>query len=251
MLGNRRRRLFGLALGLTLAVVVSACGPFSRTPSAPGSSASTTTADTAKPTAVISQPANNAVFVGGAPVKIEVQANDESGRIATVEIRVNGAPLTTLQAAPFAVSWTPPSTGNFQIDAVARDSAGNTGDSLPIIVTIKQAKMVASVPAPKPTRIPKASDANPPPDGFWAAWGTAARSEASLSSTLQRIRASGFPTGVAFTPEWRNLNQDAWYVVFIGPYSTKADADQAALAARTMGYSGFYSKFSGQTTLGD
>jgi len=110
-------------------------------------------------------------------------------------------------------------------------------------------------PAPNP-KIPQVSKVLPaavkgelPPMGFWAVWCVSSRTAAGVVPTRQRLQSQGFPTGVAYTPEWEKLNLSPWYVLFIGPYGTKADANKALGVAKSLGYKGFYVQFSGPTTV--
>jgi SPOR domain len=97
--------------------------------------------------------------------------------------------------------------------------------------------------------LPAAIKGELPPMGFWAVWCVSSRAAEGVVPTRQRLQSQGFPTGVAYTPEWEKLNLSPWYVLFIGPYQTKADAEKAFSVAKSVGYKGFYVQFSGPTTV--
>jgi cell division protein FtsN len=115
--------------------------------------------------------------------------------------------------------------------------------------------------APVPTRplkgtpIPAAVDTSYastkslPSMGFWAVWGPTSRAEAAVRPAAEELIAEGFPAGIVYTPEWGGLSGSPWYIVCIGPYSSRAVATKALTAAQSRGHKGFRVKFSGATTM--
>ncbi|MGZ3837979.1 MAG: Ig-like domain-containing protein [Flavisolibacter sp.] len=81
--------------------------------------------DVTPPTVSITSPANGAVVSGS--VTIQVSASDNVG-VSSVSLTVDGYPLGTLTAAPYAFAWT--ADGNSHtITATAVDAAGNTASN--------------------------------------------------------------------------------------------------------------------------
>lgn len=117
----------------------------------------------------------------------------------------------------------------------------------------------ASTTSVKPTKNPKIpqpsavapADTNGglPAMGFWAVWCVSSRAAAGVVPTQRRLQSQGFPTGVVYSPEWERLSISPWYVLFIGPYQSKADADKAFAVATSLGYKGFHVQQSGPTTV--
>ena len=94
------------------------------------------TPDTTPPTVALSAPANGATVSG--TMTISANATDNIG-VVGVQFRLNGKTLGAEDTtAPFSLSWDttgmPP--GPYTLNAVARDAAGNTTTSAPIIVTV-------------------------------------------------------------------------------------------------------------------
>lgn len=85
--------------------------------------------------------------------------------------------------------------------------------------------------------------------GFWGLWGPADRSESNVRPVADELRAEGFEAGIVYTPEWLGLNMSPWYIVCVGPYSSKASATKALAAAESRGHKGFHVGFSGATTV--
>jgi cell division protein FtsN len=85
--------------------------------------------------------------------------------------------------------------------------------------------------------------------GFWAVWGPASRFAADVQPVSTKLKAEGFPAGITYTPEWQGLSLSPWYIVFIGPYGTEAEARKALKAAESVGYKKYLVKFSGETTI--
>jgi cell division septation protein DedD len=103
---------------------------------------------------------------------------------------------------------------------------------------------------PQPSAVtPADTNDGLPAMGFWAVWCVSSRTAAGVVPTQRRLQSQGFPTGVVYSPEWEKLNLSPWYVLFIGPYQTKAEANKAFAVAKSLGYKGFYVQQSGPTTV--
>jgi septal ring-binding cell division protein DamX len=115
-------------------------------------------------------------------------------------------------------------------------------------VTTKEVRK-PSLPIPPPSGISQASTDKLPSMGFWAVWGPASRNRSDVQPIADQLVSQGFSAGVIYTTEWENLSLSPWYIVFIGPYGTRPEADKALKAAESVGYQKFIIKFSGMTTI--
>lgn len=95
------------------------------------------TLDGTPPVAQISSPAPGSVVSG--PVTIEVAGSDETGGAVEIDVFVAGTPVATLPGptAMVTVDVSELAKGAAQIEAVARDSAGNTSEVAVIDVVIE------------------------------------------------------------------------------------------------------------------
>jgi hypothetical protein len=105
------------------------------------------------------------------------------------------------------------------------------------------------LPVPPPSGISNASTSKLPSMGFWGVWGPASRVRGDIQPVADKLVAQGFSAGAIYTPEWENLSLSPYYIVFIGPYGTRAEAEKALKAAESVGYQKFIIKFSGMTTI--
>lgn len=105
------------------------------------------------------------------------------------------------------------------------------------------------LPVPPPSGISQASTSKLPSMGFWGVWGPASRVQGDVQPVADKLVEQGFSAGAIYTPEWENLSLSPYYIVFIGPYGTKAEAEKALKAAESVGYQKFIIKFSGMTTI--
>jgi hypothetical protein len=96
-------------------------------------------ADSIAPTVSISSPAANATVSGQTTVAID--ASDNSGAVARVELFIDGTLLGSDVAAPFTFAWstTGSSNGSHVIKAKAIDAAGNSTESATITVNVSNA----------------------------------------------------------------------------------------------------------------
>jgi hypothetical protein len=88
------------------------------------------TTDTSAPTVAITSPASGTTVVQRSTIAITAGASDDRG-VSQVTILVNGQAVCTDAAAPYQCSWKVPGgrTRQYTMQAIARDAAGNTGQS--------------------------------------------------------------------------------------------------------------------------
>jgi hypothetical protein len=100
---------------------------------------------TAAPTVAITNPLDNATFIGPTNIQISAQASDSDGSIARVEFYADGSLVGTRFAPPYSVVWSnvAPANYNRELVAYAVDNAGVGVFSTPVNVTIQ--------PAPSPS----------------------------------------------------------------------------------------------------
>lgn len=82
--------------------------------------------DTTPPTVDVTAPANGATVMGD--VTVTLSAQDDTG-VDRVEVFANGAPIGSLSAAPYELTWPTAglAAGTYVLRAVAFDAAGNRG----------------------------------------------------------------------------------------------------------------------------
>ena len=100
--------------------------------------AATSTADTTRPTAAISNPLSNATVSG--LVSVDVSASDNVG-VVRVELWVNGTKVATDTVTPYGFSWdsTTVANGLANLIAHAYDAAGNSRASSTVTVNVANA----------------------------------------------------------------------------------------------------------------
>ena len=100
---------------------------------------SVTAADSSSsaPSVSIASPLSGESMIAGSVVSIVASASDPDGQVASVQFFVDGRPQGAAdQAEPFTVDWTPSSSGNYSINAVAIDASGNQTTSQTVSVTV-------------------------------------------------------------------------------------------------------------------
>jgi hypothetical protein len=91
--------------------------------------------DTA-PTASVTSPANNSVFVTGSTVTLSAGATDSDGSVSKVDFFAGATLVGTAATAPFNVAWVNPASGTYAITAKATDNAGLATTSAAVTVII-------------------------------------------------------------------------------------------------------------------
>lgn len=79
---------------------------------------------------------------------------------------------------------------------------------------------------------------------FYGIWYSATKSESEAQESANAMIKKGFNAQVFVTTDWSNLNNEKWYAVSAGVYSSKKDAN-AALADVQKIYADAYVKYSG------
>ncbi|MDP1935908.1 MAG: Ig-like domain-containing protein [Hylemonella sp.] len=88
------------------------------------------------PTASITAPANGTQVYEGAPLTVQVQAEDDVA-VAAVRFAVAGSTVFTSSTAPYQYTFTVPTgVSNLTLGAVARDLGGNEGSAQPVTVQV-------------------------------------------------------------------------------------------------------------------
>ncbi len=83
---------------------------------------------------------------------------------------------------------------------------------------------------------------------FYGVWLTASKDIEDCEKTVTTLEKYGFEVGIYETTDWENLNDEHWYVVSAGEYSSKKIAKQALeeLWDVTGSYSDGYVKYTGE-----
>ncbi len=92
----------------------------------------------AAPSVAITTPAPGATLVLGTSQTVIATASSTTpgATIISVDLRANGTSIGTVSTAPYSVSWTPATIGNYTLTAVATDSNGTVTTSPAVSVTV-------------------------------------------------------------------------------------------------------------------
>ncbi len=88
------------------------------------------------PKVSMTSPSSGSASPLGRGLTVTASASDVDGIISEVQFFANGAPIGTVKAAPYTVSFTPPSPGVYRITALAKDSSGQQTMSAPAAVLV-------------------------------------------------------------------------------------------------------------------
>ncbi len=97
---------------------------------------SVTVTSASAPTVTVTNPLSTQTYGVGSAVPFTVTTSGGNGPIAQVQFFINGAPLSTDTASPYAATWTPVASGTYSLLAVATDSAGVSSNSSSLSITI-------------------------------------------------------------------------------------------------------------------
>ncbi len=82
---------------------------------------------------------------------------------------------------------------------------------------------------------------------FYGVFVSSAKDREAAIKAARKLCDKGYDASVTYTPEWKNLNQDPYYVVLAGRSDTKEDADTLLKKVKKDGYKDAFVKFSGQS----
>jgi YD repeat-containing protein len=106
--------------------IAGACGPMSDVLSV---LVKPTCASLVVPSVSITHPVVNQVYPVGQPITIRAAATTTQGSIQSVTFNLGGQTLGIDTSAPYEISWTPPTAGDYLVEAVAEGSNGGTKSS--------------------------------------------------------------------------------------------------------------------------
>ncbi len=94
---------------------------------------------TAAPTVAITNPLNNATFIGPTNIQVSAEASDSDGSIIRVEFYAEGSLIGTRYALPYSITWSNVPTASYdrELVAYAVDNSGVGVFSAPIYVTVR------------------------------------------------------------------------------------------------------------------
>jgi hypothetical protein len=100
------------------------------------------------PSVSITQPATEAVFVGGADILISANASDPDGSVVKVEYFVAGTTKIgeSTTGPTYGFTWTNAPAGRHDLTAKATDNSGATGVSAAVPFTIRTGLQISSQP---------------------------------------------------------------------------------------------------------
>lgn len=72
------------------------------------------------------------------------------------------------------------------------------------------------------------------------------KDENEIKKLAEKLQAKNLDAQVYVTTDWENLNSDKYYVITIGRYDFKEDAETALETVKQRGYNDAYIKYSGE-----
>jgi hypothetical protein len=96
----------------------------------------TTPSGNQPPTASLTSPATGATFTAPATINLTASASDPEGQLTRVEFFSGTTLLNTDTTAPYAFTWSNVAAGTYSLRAVAYDTAGASGSSATVSVTV-------------------------------------------------------------------------------------------------------------------
>jgi gliding motility-associated-like protein len=178
----------------------------------------------AEPTVSITSPVNDARFMSGSNVTVEVSANDPDGTIELVELYINGGKLAEDRLSPYSFDWSNVGEGEYTVTAVVTDNAGSIVTSSPVRIVISsvnpdtEGETVAS-------NIPRYFTPNNDGIGDTWEWGTSGALEKASVVVFNRAGAKVYES-VDYKGNWdgrsrgQQLEQgDYYYVVTLADRS--------------------------------
>ncbi len=88
------------------------------------------------PVCSITTPPNGSTFSAPAIITIGANASDSDGSVTKVEFYQGSTKIGEDISAPYSISWSGVSAGNYSLTVRATDNAGSTATSLPVSVTV-------------------------------------------------------------------------------------------------------------------
>ncbi len=88
------------------------------------------------PVVAITSPAGGASVASGAFVPVSVDAHDQDGSVARVELYLDGGKITETTTHPYAMTWIPAALGAHSLTAVVVDNLGLAVTSAPVAVQV-------------------------------------------------------------------------------------------------------------------
>jgi major membrane immunogen (membrane-anchored lipoprotein) len=97
------------------------------------------------PSVMITSPKSGDIFIQGANIVIEANAQDIDGKIVKVEFYRGSVLIGTSNTAPFKITWANVPAGTYNLTAKAFDDKGDTKTSAPVKITINKSNVVPSI----------------------------------------------------------------------------------------------------------
>lgn len=157
-----------------------------------------------------------------------------SGPVTVVSEESSVKEVTELQPRESSVSWA--DDGN---EVSSSDTPTSTNAS-PRTVAETSAESAAVPQSKEPTgeRLMSTSE-------FWGIWTLASKEYEECAEYVRDVRSKGFDAYVTETTLWENLNDEPWYVVTIGVYSSQDEANAALPRVQNELDDTAYTKYSG------
>ena len=82
---------------------------------------------------------------------------------------------------------------------------------------------------------------------FYGIFVSSTKDRKAAIKAARKLYDKGYDASVTYTPEWKNLNPDPYFVVLAGRFDTKEDAEMLLKNVKKDGYKDAFVKFSGQS----
>ena len=158
------------------------------------------------PTVVLTAPGNGSSGTTGTPINLTATAADADGSVAKVEFYDGNTKLGEDTSSPYALSWTPTTTGAHSLTARATDNLGQLATSAAVVVTIN---------APGSDTQPPVATLTAPANlatGLAGVLAVTATATDNVGVTSVEFQVDGAQVGAALTaaPYAVNVNADAY-----------------------------------------
>jgi hypothetical protein len=94
------------------------------------------------PSVALSAPADGSSYLLGDVVSLSADASDSDGSVSSVEFFANGLSVGVDTVSPYAVDWTPGTTGSYTLTVVATDDVGASTTSASVGITVSDGSAV-------------------------------------------------------------------------------------------------------------
>jgi regulation of enolase protein 1 (concanavalin A-like superfamily) len=143
----RNRGTDGRDIGVDIDALEAAIAGSAQPPAPPPPTPAPTPQPNASPSVSITSPGNGTTFSPLQTITVEANAADSDGTITKVEFYAGSMLIGTEYSAPYSITWSTDTPGNYALTAKATDNAGAATVSAPVNITVGNSAS-GGLPAP-------------------------------------------------------------------------------------------------------